>query len=200
MQISRKFEVYLLAVFLLDAVLAVLLPCKCRATYCSCFNSISRLATDCLCICFCLEILDLRSLIFASWKVSPSSFSLQISSISVTIIQSLALRPCVGQTEIGVGESCNFPSSFHRPLDSHTINWGWKFRPANNYFTWKDKCLAKPKISRIFINFSRAMDCQKQSKVFHNLFSKLLYFLPGHVSLHCNATKTEYIYYSSGYT
>ena len=29
------------------------------------------------------------------------------------------------------------------------------FRPANNYFTWKDKCQAKPKNFRIFINFGQ---------------------------------------------
>jgi hypothetical protein len=31
-------------------------------------------------------------------------------------------------------------------------------RPANNYFTWKNKCVANPKIGRTFINFSRTMD------------------------------------------
>jgi hypothetical protein len=42
------------------------------------------------------------------------------------------------------------------------------FRPANNYFTWKDKCQAKPKI----VGHLSILD-NGQSKIFHILFWKL---------------------------
>jgi hypothetical protein len=42
-------------------------------------------------------------------------------------------------------------------------------RPANNYFTWKDKCLAKPKIGWTFIKFSRTTD----KEIFFIFFFKL---------------------------
>ena len=51
-------------------------------------------------------------------------------------------------------------------------------RPANNYFTWKDKCLAKPKIGPTFnINFSRTID---KVKFFIFCFENYstMYFLP----------------------
>jgi CHAD domain-containing protein len=41
----------------------------------------------------------------------------------------------------------------------------------NNYFAWKDKCLAKTKYSRIFISFSRTIDKEKFSYLFeHDVF------------------------------